>query len=218
MVKTILFDKDGILTDTEEFNYLLVRDVFRKYGVEVTHKQFIDSCTKLKRQAYTEFKPEGLDLSYEEYLKEKEDLYYRTFDTNFRLMPGVEEALDLLEKRFHGRMAIATGNKGYRVEHELKNTILGKYISVLGAVEYVKNNKPDPEIYELCAKRMGTDPKDCIVVEDAGTGVVSAKRAGMRCIAIPTKLTHDDDFSMADHICKDIIEAAGLIIDMADIT
>jgi beta-phosphoglucomutase-like phosphatase (HAD superfamily) len=54
------------------------------------------------------------------------------------------------------------------------------------SVDEIVNPKPDPEVFRVSAKKLGVDPKDCVVVEDSVFGVRAAKAAEMKCIAVPS--------------------------------
>jgi beta-phosphoglucomutase-like phosphatase (HAD superfamily) len=67
----------------------------------------------------------------------------------------------------------------------------------------VKNKKPDPELFLLAAERMGIEPADCVVIEDAPNGVQAAKAAGAKCIAV-TNSTSAANLSKADLVCDSL--------------
>jgi len=67
----------------------------------------------------------------------------------------------------------------------------------------VKNKKPDPELFLLAAKRLGIEPANCVVIEDAPNGVQAAKAAGAKCIAV-TNSTTAANLKQADLICDSL--------------
>ncbi len=69
--------------------------------------------------------------------------------------------------------------------------------------DHVKNKKPDPELFLLAAERMGIDPANCVVIEDAPNGVQAAKNAGAKCIAV-TNSTSAANLSKADLVCDSL--------------
>ena len=71
---------------------------------------------------------------------------------------------------------------------------------VLGKQDVIKG-KPDPEIFLKTAKKLGVKPEECLVIEDTDKGIIAAKEAGMKCIAIPDEWTKKyNDYSKADLI------------------
>jgi beta-phosphoglucomutase-like phosphatase (HAD superfamily) len=67
----------------------------------------------------------------------------------------------------------------------------------------VKNKKPNPELFLLAAERMGTEPANCVVIEDAPNGVQAAKAAGAKCIAV-TNSASADKLQEADLVCDSL--------------
>jgi beta-phosphoglucomutase-like phosphatase (HAD superfamily) len=73
--------------------------------------------------------------------------------------------------------------------------------------------KPAPDVFLLAAARLNVDPGECLVLEDAEKGVRAAHAAGMRCIAVPTEHTRDNDFSLADRVLPSLHEVTIELID-----
>jgi beta-phosphoglucomutase-like phosphatase (HAD superfamily) len=69
--------------------------------------------------------------------------------------------------------------------------------------DHVKNKKPDPELFLLAAERIGIEPADCVVIEDAPNGVQAAKAAGTKCIAV-TNSTNAKNLCEADLVCDSL--------------
>jgi len=90
------------------------------------------------------------------------------------------------------------------VQAILKSADLEKYFLTIITAEDVKREKPAPDGFLLAAKNLRVDPRECFVIEDAEKGVIAAKDAGMKVIAIPNKKTSDNDFSRADLIIENI--------------
>ncbi|HVF69328.1 MAG TPA: HAD-IA family hydrolase, partial [Xanthomonadales bacterium] len=95
--------------------------------------------------------------------------------------------------RFEGHIHIILDNLG------VKN----KFNVIVGPSEN-RRHKPHPDIYIYTAQKLGVKPGDCIVLEDSSTGVISAKSAGMKVIAIPNKHTKSHDLTKADIITKSL--------------
>jgi sugar-phosphatase len=90
-----------------------------------------------------------------------------------------------------GSFGIVTAATQFILEHRFK--IVGlKVPKVCVTAGILKRGKPDPEGYLLGAKGLGLDPKDCLVFEDAPAGLLAAKRAGMRSVAITTHYSESD--------------------------
>ena len=121
--------------------------------------------------------------------KEKEEIYRQMcFDDieNFHLAQGVENFLDFLKENNIPR-TIATMSEKTNVDFYIENFNLAKWFDI-DKIVYSDGkipSKPAPDIYQIAAKNLELDPKDCIVVEDAVSGIESANRAGIgKIIAI----------------------------------
>ncbi|RJS91920.1 HAD family hydrolase, partial [Candidatus Bathyarchaeota archaeon] len=101
-----------------------------------------------------------------------------------KLFDGVLDLLKALKPVV--KIALATMSNRRVMEKTLREKgILGFFDFIVTADE-VENPKPDPEIFLKCAEAMRCRPERCVVVEDSVFGLIAAKRAGMRCIAVPS--------------------------------
>ncbi|MFF2652382.1 HAD-IA family hydrolase [Streptomyces sp. NPDC058045] len=82
---------------------------------------------------------------------------------------------------------------------------------LLLAADDVRRGKPDPEPYLLAARRLGVDPADCVVFEDAPAGIDSGRAAGMTTVALAT--THTAGELTADYVVKDLSAVSALATD-----
>ena len=119
------------------------------------------------------------------------------------IFPGVSEIMDAALQSGDFRLAIATS-----ASLELSRAILEsvkvpyqKMVYVTGSE--IKRKKPDPSLFLTAASRMGISPPDCVVFEDAPSGVQAAKAAGSKCIAV-TNSTSAENLSGADLICNSL--------------
>ena len=126
--------------------------------------------------------------------------------------PGVLELMEKAMQREDFRLAIATSGT-----HEKSRAVLEaakipykKMVYIHG--DYVKNKKPNPELFLLAAKGINIEPANCVVIEDAPNGVQAAKSAGAKCIAV-TNSTTAENLSHADLICESLEQ-----IDLQTIT
>ncbi len=103
-------------------------------------------------------------------------------------------------------MALASSSPPEFIDIFVDRFDLRKYFSFLISGEDIKHSKPDPEIFLMCAEKLNVAPEECIVIEDAISGIEAAKRAGMGCIAIAGSHPRDE-LNKADFIASDLAEA-----------
>lgn len=184
MIEAVVFDMDGVLTDTEPvINEAALRGL-REYGVEARPEDFepfvgtgednyIGGVARLYGKAY---RPEMKTRVYEIYLQILPDMVTP--------VPGVRELLVALRER-NMPMAVATSADRIKMEANLEAVgIPIDWFAVLTVAEDVEKKKPAPDIYETTARKLGCSAAACCVVEDAVNGVQAAKAAGMRCVAV----------------------------------
>jgi len=121
-----------------------------------------------------------------------------------------EGVVPLLEQLRTAYVPVAVGTSSPRditVERLIKADIM-QYFSVCVAQEDVVAHKPQPDVYIEAAKRLNMPPANCVVIEDAPSGIEAAKRAGMRCVAIT-----------APYVAAEMLEGADFIVgSLAEIT
>ena len=116
---------------------------------------------------------------------EKEAIYREIYAPRIVPQPGLLEFLAESERE---GLRSAVGSSGYRanVDFVLERCNIGRYFSAAVAGDEVTRCKPDPEIYLTAAAKLGLGPHECVVFEDAEAGIESAKRAGIKVVALAT--------------------------------
>jgi beta-phosphoglucomutase family hydrolase len=141
----------------------------------------------------------------------KEAIYREVvIEQGMSALPGVEAWLGRLREAGVA-CAIASSTHRENITTTLEVLALGEFFSVIVSAEDVKRGKPDPEVFLTAAQKLGVEPKDGIVFEDALVGIAAARAAGMRVVAVATtepkeKLAHAD--WVVDHM--DELEIAQL--------
>ncbi len=94
-------------------------------------------------------------------------------------------------------MAVASGSSREAIEVILGATGLDGSLRTVVSAEEVDRGKPAPDVFLEAARRLGADPFDCVVLEDAAPGAAAAHSAGMRCVAVPYLAAQADDPAFA---------------------
>jgi len=193
---------DGLLLDTEPFYTQVTQAIVGRYGhtfewslkSRMIGKKAIDSARILVEALDLPMKPE-------DYLRERESLLAALFPTA-KAMPGARELTMHLAR--HG-IPQAVASSSNRREFELKITRHRDWFAcfqcvVLGDDPDVKRGKPAPDIFITAAERMGAQTEQCLVLEDAPSGVEAALAAGMAVVAVPNPGMSHDAFGAAKQI------------------
>ena len=134
---------------------------------------------------------------------QKEAIYREIYAPIITPQPGLKEFLAEAERN---GLKSAVGSSGYRVNVDfvLERCDIARYFSAIVAGDEVTRCKPDPEIYLTAASKLGLRPEECVVFEDAEAGIESAKRAGVKVVALATTFSREFlEKSDADYIIND---------------
>jgi HAD superfamily hydrolase (TIGR01509 family) len=127
--------------------------------------------------------------------------------------PGLGDAVAMLREAGLSLGVVTSGTRAW-AERALRG-LEGIGFEAVVTSEDVTHPKPDPEPYLTGARRLGVEPARCVALEDAPTGIASARAAGMLAVAVPNDHTADMDFAEASFVAPDLIAAARWILDRA---
>jgi len=206
MIRGVLFDMDGVLVDSEEFICRAAIEMFRENGIDAKAEDFLP-FVGMGEDRYLG----GVALKYwltadiEEIKARTYQIYARITKGKIHPLPG---AIEFVRKcRNRGlKLALATSADRFKMEINLKEMGLseGSFDSTVNGLE-VTRKKPFPDIYLEAAARLGLKPEECLVVEDAVSGVRAGKAAGCKCLALTTSFKAED-LKEADWICGTLAE------------
>jgi len=185
-----LFDMDGVLVDNIKYHVAAWQQLAKQHGYTLTLEQFEKHMNGRVAKDSLEYlfqrplPPEELTA----YAEEKERMYRELYRPHLQPTTGLISFLDNLKA--HGvPMAVGTSAPASNVSFTLDGTGIRPYFSAVIDSSMIVNGKPDPEIYLTAAKRLGAEPGQCVVFEDALSGIQAGLRAGMKVVALATTHT-----------------------------
>ena len=195
-LKGIIFDLDGVLLSTDRFHYLAWKALADRLGIPFDEKKNdllrgvsrMDSLEIILGERSDEFSPEEkLAFATEKNLTYRS--YLQTLTPEF-VSPEVPETLQKLRE---SGLRLAVGSSSKNTPLILEKTDLRKYFDAVSDGNNITKSKPDPEVFLKAAQFIGLDPSECVVVEDADSGIEAAKRGGFFAISIGDSVTNGLD-------------------------
>ncbi len=208
MVRALVFDFDGLIVETELPLFQAWQRIYFDHGLELAEAEW---ATLLGGDAEATFDPTAELRSRSGATTTDRELqlavaaYYEQLTTEQRLSDGVQSYLDDARQLGLGVAIASSSSRDWIERHLLRLGVNGAWSAVV-CREDVQRVKPDPELYALACRYLGTEPGDALALEDSSNGVRAAKAAGLLCAAVPTRMTGGQDFSQADLILPSLRE------------
>ncbi len=202
--KAVIWDMDGVIADTAFYHLKAWQEVFQKRGVTFTEEDFRYNFGQrndsIIRNALGE---ETSQDEIDAIASEKEENFRQRVRHNLKPLPGAIKLITSLTK--HGfKMALASSAPMENIQLVIGGLGIKNSFQAIVSGREVTDGKPSPQGFLLAAKKLGVEPENCIVIEDAVAGVAAAKRAGMHCLAITN--THPKMSLMEADLIIDTLE------------
>lgn len=203
MRRAVLFDMDGVITDTERFYVDALMEKLGQEGVKVTPAELSDMFGSTQVYIWNRLKDRyHLTGAVEDYVDAVHEIRDRLIEEQGLLpMPGV---LELIRNLHEAGVLLAVASSSPRETIEYNMELLGIrdcLDTIVSGLECEKG-KPEPEIYLKAAANLGTHPDECVVIEDSSNGVKAGKAAGMYCHAYVPPQAYKQDVSSADNMLE----------------
>ncbi len=201
-LKGIIFDLDGVLVDTVPAHYTAWKRLFEEEGYVFDEKVYHDKVDgKRRRDGVSSVMVGESDERIDAAAARKDGYFLDLIEQGkFAVFDGSVRFLDACRA---ADLRLATASSSRNVRHILtKVGMLERFGAVIGGDD-ISNGKPHPSIFLTAAAQIGLTPDDCVVVEDATSGVQAAKAGGFFCIGID-RVGQPDRLAGADMIVKDL--------------
>jgi HAD superfamily hydrolase (TIGR01509 family) len=184
-IRAIIFDMDGVLTDSEPLINEAAVAMFGEVGLRVEpddFRPFVGTGEDRYLGGVAEKYHFRLDLTAAK--KRTYEIYLGLVPRKLRAFPGAVDLVRDCQK--HGLdVAVASSADLIKIEANLRKVGLSpRTWDAVVSAEDVAHKKPAPDIFLAAARKLERQPRECVVVEDALNGVQAAKAAGMRCVAV----------------------------------
>jgi beta-phosphoglucomutase len=213
MLKAVIFDFDGVISDSEPLHYKAFVKAAKKFDFELTedlyYRDYVGYCDReCFENLMKNFPGQLKGANVNELIRIKTEAFEEIVKTEAKIIPGVSDLLKILKKN-NIRIAICSGATRRDIEMMLAGSGLNHYFELIVSDDDVTKGKPDPQGYNLAlqrlnkAKNTSIKPSQCIVIEDSHWGLDAAIAAGMHTIAV-TNTYHPEKLAMAELIVNNL--------------
>ena len=207
MFRAVIFDFDGVITDSEILHLRAFNQVLARRGMQISTGDYYKNYLGLSDlDLFKTMAERNLGLNgdqIDDLLKQKKRAYEQLAKTEGRIIEGVSDFLQMLEQN-NIPMAICSGALRVEIELILEEARLRQFFEVIVSAEQVKKGKPNPEGFLLTLQKLNRSvipakagiqnpvlPPQCVVIEDSHWGLKAAKAAGMHAVAITNSYDAD---------------------------
>lgn len=194
--KAIIFDLDGVLTDTSEYHYQAWKHLADDEGISFTHEENDTHLRGVDRHNSLLYLLKGRKVPEEQMqeMMDRKNHYYNELIKNMSPKEVVEGGRDLLDEIRQAGIKTAVASSSKNCWTVLRAIDLVRYFDGVADGSSVTNGKPAPDIFVFAAGLVNTSTPECLGVEDADAGIEAIKAAGMQALGIgPQERFHKAD-------------------------
>ena len=200
----VIFDMDGVITDSERWNIQATRDILKEENVQISAQELSIFSGKTQEIIWGSLKERfQLRETAAFYVKRFFEVRDNMLDVTggVQPMPGV---IELIRKLYAQEipLAIASGSPMSDIEAYMRKLGILECFRIIVSGCDCQEGKPSPEIYLRASENIGYPPEKCIVIEDGLNGMKAAKAAGMYCVGYVPPSSYITDLSYADVIIR----------------
>jgi HAD superfamily hydrolase (TIGR01509 family) len=198
LIRALIFDFDGLILETEEPIYRSWKEVYEAHGVPLPFELWVKTVGSSNQEFHPQRHLEeslGAPLPQDEIdrrIARRVELVLAE-----PLRPGVAD-LARAARAAGMKVGVASSSSRDWVRGHLERLGIADLFDCLRARDDVEHVKPDPDLYLASLACLGVSAAEAVAVEDSPNGVLAAKRAGLRCVAVPNRITAGLDLSQAD--------------------
>jgi HAD superfamily hydrolase (TIGR01509 family) len=199
-IKAVIFDMDGVIIDSEPLWRKAMIHSFNEVGIPFS-EEHCRLTTGLRFKEVADFWFKKHDISNVSIDDFDELVINRLCDLiikDGKPMKGVNEILPYLKENGF-KIGVGTSSNTKLMHKVIEVLNIGHYFDTLTSAEFLEYGKPHPHVFLNCAKSLTIKPNECLVIEDSINGIIAAKAAQMKVVAIPEEINKNNPkFAIAD--------------------
>ena len=214
MIRAIIFDFDGVITDSEPVHLRMFQKVLSEMGITLDAREYYEVYLGMDDKGCftTILKSNGIGTAprlIQSLIQKKTNYLMESIKNDLFIYPGVVELVDSSRKDY--LLAIASGALRHEIEFVLESAGIRSAFNVIVSAEDVSEGKPNPECFNTALERLNKisgeriKKDECLVIEDSIAGIEAAKAAGMLCVAVTNTYSYDR-LTLADRVVRELSE------------
>lgn len=212
-ISAVIFDLNGTILEDEDEYGKAFNTVLKSLGIDSKTKHPQEKGIDVKTNWDLLIKRYSINTNKNSFVLANEtQREYLKLIGEVNVKPGFDEFVDNL-KNSGVKIGLATSNTWEVADKILSITNLYNVFDAITTSDEVVYSKPDPDIFTLCADKLGLERENCLIIEDSAAGVTAAKRAGIKVIAMAGSEVDENSLSKADYIVENFSEITPAIID-----
>ena len=208
MIKTVIFDMDGVIIDTEPVHNYAFNAHFNQLNIDVSPEMYASFIGNSTKNIFERLKAQfNLADDVNDLVDTKRNLFNDAFDSkeDLFLLDGVEDLIKDLHSNGM-QLVLASSSATVTINRIFNRFGLHSYFTHIVSGEDFPKSKPHPAIFLKAAELSNTPVENCIVIEDSTNGIMAAKAAGVYCIGYDSLHSKMQDYSLADKVISNFAE------------
>jgi HAD superfamily hydrolase (TIGR01509 family) len=198
LIRALIFDFDGLILETEEPIYRSWKEVYEARGVALPFELWVKTVGSSNQAFHPQlYLEERLGVPLSQHVLDRRVARRVELVLAEPLRPGVAD-LAKAARAAGMKVGVASSSSRAWVKGHLERLGIAELFDCLRARDDVEHVKPEPDLYLASLDCLGVAAAEAVAIEDSPNGVIAAKRAGLRCVAVPNRITAGLDLSQAD--------------------